>query len=882
MRIVRYVLPLLLVAGTVFSQNNANWYLNKPIEGIEFSGLDTVRENELSAVVEPFVGETFTEPTFLELQRRLYALDYFEEIIPNAVRPSDGSEDRVILRFDVVERPVITKVEIEGNDRLGRNRILDVILLKRGDMVTRSKMRIDEEAIRSLYLQQGYPDIEVSSDFLQEDDENIVNFIVREGNQIAIDTISFAGNEFAGSSTLRGEIQLRERSLFNKGVFEAQKLETDRNRIRRYYNREGFIDAEVVDVRQEIRPDEKNPDRSLMELTFFIEEGERYTYGGVTFNGNTIFGDEELESLVRATVGEILDLTIFDRDYQRVADLYYENGYIFNQITRREIRDEDNNTISFQIDIVEQNRAHIENIIFLGNEKTRDYVVERELPLEVGDVFSATKIREGLQNLANLQYFSAITPETPQGSADGLMDLIVNLEEGNTAEILFGVAFGGNQDFPVSAQVQWQDRNFLGRGQTFGIQGTASPITQTLNFNFLERWLFGRRWSGGLNLSFERSVINNVPQDAIAPIYSDSDIAVPDPFDADRYVFTETTEYNKRVYKPGDTFPGSPTSEQINSNNLQSEYEYLGNSTAAIPQEYLMSYDAYSIGMGANTGYTFRTPYGRFVPRTSVNTSINYITYDETLYRPFNETTRDNLDRWRFRNSWSVGAALDNRDYVFSPSSGYRLDQGITFVGGFLFGERHYSRTDTTAEVFFTLWDLPLGEWTWKMVLGAQSKLSMIWPNFYLDKDDENHFVVSENNLLRIDGMFNARGWGYRGGGASLWNNWIELRMPLAEQVIWWDAFAEGALLRTFTGTGIDFENRELLTEATLPDWQFTVGTGIRFVIPQFPIRLYLAKRFQFDEDGNVEWQTGNLFNDGDPNSGKGLDLVFTIGAEFF
>jgi outer membrane protein insertion porin family len=882
MRIVRYVLPFLLVAGTVFSQNNANWYLNKPIERIEFSGLETVRENELSAVVEPFVGEEFTEPTFLELQRRLYALDYFEEIIPNAVRPSDGAEDRVILRFEVVERPVITRIDIEGNDRLGRNRILDVVLLKRGDMVTRSKMRIDEEAIRSLYLQQGYPDVEVSSEFVQEEDENIVTFSVREGNQIAIETISFVGNEFAGDSTLRSEIQLRERSLFNKGVFEAQKLETDRNRITRYYNQEGYIDAEVVDVRQEVRPDEKNPDRSLMELTFFIEEGDRYTYGGVTFNGNTIFSDEELGALVRVTEGEVLDLTLFDRDYQRIADRYYENGYIFNQITRQEIRDEENNTISFQIDIVEQNRAHIENIIFLGNEKTRDSVVERELPLEVGDVFSATKIREGLQNLGNLQYFSAITPETPPGSADGLMDLIVNLEEGNTAEIVFGVAFGGNQDFPVSAQVQWQDRNFLGRGQTFGIQGTASPITQTLSFNFLERWLFGRRWSGGLNLSFERSVINNVPQDAIAPIYSDSDIAVPDPFDADRYVFTETTEYNGRTYKPGDTFPGTPTSEQINSNNLQSEYEYLGNSTAAIPSEYLMSYDAYSIGLGANTGYTFRTPYGRFVPRTSVNTSINYITYDDTLYRPFNETTRDNLDRWRFRNSWSVGAALDNRDFVYSPSSGYRLDQGITFVGGFLFGERHYSRTDTTAEAFFTLWDIPLGEWAWKMVLGAQSKLSMIWPNFYLDEDNDSYFVVSENNLLRIDGMFNARGWGYRGGGASLWNNWLELRMPLAEQVIWWDAFAEGALLRTFTGTGIDFDNRERLTEATLPDWQFTIGTGIRFVIPQFPIRLYLAKRFQFDEDGNVEWQTGNLFNDGDPNSGKGMDLVFTIGAEFF
>jgi len=883
MRIVRYVLPLLLAAGTVFAQTDTTWYLNKPIADITFSGLDTVRENELSGVVDPFIGETFTEPTFLELQRRLYALDYFEEIIPNAVRPEDGSEDRVILRFDVVERPVITDVEIEGNDNLGRNRILDVVLLTRGDMVTRSKMRIDEEAIRGLYLERGYPNVQVTSEFTQNDGENIVTFTIDEGNQISIETITFVGNEFATDSALRSEIQLRERSLFNKGVFEAAKLEQDRNRIRRFYNQAGYIDAEVVDVEQQVRTDEEDEAVNLMEITFFIEEGEQYTYGGVTFDGNTIFEDEELHDLIRLEEGELLDLTQFDRDYQRVADRYFENGYIFNQITREEIRDEATNTVSFRIDIVERNRAHIENIVFRGNEKTKDFVIEREVPLEVGDVFSATRIREGLQNLANLQYFSAITPETPPGSAEGLMDLIINLEEGNTAEIVFGVAFGGNQDFPVSAQVQWQDRNFLGRGQTFGIQGTASPITQTLSFTFLERWLFGRRWSGGLNLSFERSVISNIPQDAIAPIYGDDETAVPDPFDADRYVFTDTTEVNGTTYQPGDTFPGVPTGTDIDQYDLVSEYEYLGNSTANIPDEYLMSYDAYTIGLGANTGYTFRTPYGRLVPSTSLRTNIDYITYDDTLYRPFNETTRNNLNQWRFRNSWSLGLALDARDYVYSPSSGYRLDQGITFVGGFLFGERHYSRTDTTAEIFFTLWDIPLGEWAWKMVLGAQSKLSMIWPNFYLDPDNDRYFSTTTANLLRIDGMFNSRGWGYQQGGSSLWNNWIELRMPLAEQVIWWDSFVEGAVLRTFTdGSGANFNERELLRDTELQDWQFTIGTGIRFVIPQFPIRLYLAKRFKYDESGNIEWQTGNLFNDGDPNSGKGMDLVFTIGAEFF
>ena len=880
MRLLRYMLPFLVVAtAAVYAQNSSEWYLNKPIEDIQFNGLDTVSENELSGVTDPFIGREFTEPTFLELQRRLYALDYFEQIIPNAVRPPDGSEDRVILRFDVQERPVITDVEFVGNNRVGRNRLLDAVLLTRGDMVTRSKLRVDEEAIRSLYLEQGFPNVDVSSEFVQDGDKNIVRFTIDEGSQVSIETIEFVGNQFATDSTLAGVIQLRERNIFNKGLFQASMLETDQNRIRRYYYEQGYIDADVVNVEQSLRRDEEE-NRSYMTLTFYIEEGEQYTYGGIEFSGNTIFTDQELSDLVRLEPGEILDLNQFDQDYQRIADRYYENGYIFNQITREEVRNDEENVVSFRVNIVERNRAHIENIIIRGNEKTRDYVIEREIPLEVGDVFSATKIREGLRNLANLQFFSSVTPETPQGSADGLMDLIINLEEANTAEIVFGVAFGGNQEFPVSAQVQWQDRNFLGRGQTFGVQATASPINQQVSFNFLENWLFGRRWSGGLSLSFEHAVVNNVPQDVIAPIYADgASDAVPDPFSADEYKFTEDTTYNGTTYQAGDRFPGEPTDAEISAYNLEQVYD---GTTSSIPDEYLMSYDAYSIGLSANTGYTFRTPFGRFVPRTSIGTSINLITYDDSLYRPANQTTRENLDRWRFRNRWSIGAALDKRDFVYSPSSGYRLDQGVTFVGGVLGGERHFVRTDTTAESFFTLWDVPFGDWNWKGVLGMQSKLSMIWPNFYLSDGNSRYFSTSDSDLLRIDGMFNSRGWPFESNGSALWNNWIELRMPISEQVIWWDTFFEAATLRTFAADAADWNDRERLNDLRLQDWQFSLGTGIRFVIPQFPIRLYLAKRFEYDENGNIQWQTGNLFNGGNLDSGRGLDLVFTIGAEFF
>lgn len=876
LRPLAIVTILLAIQMNVPAQTRADWYIDKPIQAIEFTGLVNVRENELTGITDSFVGKLFSEPLFLDLQRRLYALDYFEQIVPNAVKADDAGS-AVIIEFQVKERPVIDVIDFSGNRRIGRNQLLDVILLKRGDMITRSKLRVDEEAIKSLYLEQGFPDISVSGEFTEEEDGNTLQFTISEGTQISIREIQFIGNTFASDSTLRGVIESKVRNLFNKGLYQASTTEGDRGRIEAWYHQRGYVDAQVVDV-EHVFEDDPEENRRYLTLRFLVEESLQWTYGGVVFDGNTIFSDEELEALMVLDEGETFDLNRFDFDYQRIMDKYFEDGYIFNQITREEIRNEADQTVSFRINIVEHGRAHIENIVFRGNDKTQDFVLYRELPLEVGDIFSATRIREGLQNLANLQYFAAITPETPMGSADGLMDLIINVEESSTADISFGVAFGGTDEFPVSAQIKWQDRNFLGRGQTFGIQGIVSPQNQQLSFNFLERWLTGRRWSGGVSLLFERSVVTNITQDALYPIYDDE--TVPDPFQTDRYVFTDDTTYDGIDYPAGAPFPAqNPTDTDISTYNLQPEWEYLGESTVSIPSEYRMSYNAYTISLGANTGYTFRTPLGRLTPRTSLNTGINYITYDDTIYRPANQTTRENLNRWQFKNTWTLGASLDRRDYIYSPASGYMADQSFSFTGGVLFGNRHYIRTGSTVEAFATLLNIPTSsDWSFKLVLGAHSEFDTVVPNIYLKSDSNLYYAPASSDFLSIDGMFNARGWPYELGGWALWNNWVELRMPISEQVIWFDTFLEGAIM---ANGNEDWTSRDRLGEITARDWKFSMGSGIRFVIPQFPIRLYLAKRFTINDSNDIDWVTGNLFNS-NSSEGGGLELVFTIGSEFF
>ena len=859
------------------SREATDWYLDQPIRDITFVGLAAVSEADLFPIVEPYLGEPFTDRRFLELQRRLYALDFFVTILPEAVRPESGTG--VIIQFTVEERPTVDEIQFNGNRRVRTADLLDAVLLKNGDMITLAKRRADEQAIGNLYLERGYPDVTVSSTVEEvETDrgtESIVIFDVSEGRQVTIREIRFSGNTFASESTLRGKMNSKAQNIFNSGVYQSRELEEDRISVEQYYHERGYVDARVLDITEEFERDEE-AERTYLILTVFVEEGEQYTFGGITFEGNTIFSDEELAELIRVRKDSVLNSIRLQEGVAAVQDIYYQNGYIFNAFNLSEERDEQALTISLTMTVVEQARAHIENIIVRGNTKTEDYVIEREIPLQVGDVFNVARIREGIQNLTNLQYFATINPETPQGSVEGLMDLIINVEEGQTADIRFGASFGGSSEFPVAANVGWSDSNFQGRGQTLGFQIQLSPIDQLLTVNFLERWLAGRRWSLGADISLNRSTRSGVPQDLLGPVFGEDDInAVPDPFQG-YYVFSADTEYpvsSGTTYLAGDLFPDPVTPAHIADYDLVTDYEYAGG-LAAIPDQYLMDYTEWSISIGGNTGYRFRTPVGTLALSTSLRSSLNYVGYDPTQARPFDPDLRLNLGEWQLVNKLALAATLDRRRGMFlSPSSGYVLKQSATFTGGVLLGDRHYIRTDTTAEAYLTLFDLPVAElWNWKLVLAAHSDISFILPQFWVPVDYATlEQPVAGGDLLQTNPMFIARGWDAVTDGEALWNNWLELRMPIFEQVLWFDTFFDAVSL---------WEDPAQISTLGPENLLFTLGTGIRFTIPQFPIRLYLAKRFMINDSG-IQWQQGTYFNWNETATG-GLDFVFAIGADFF
>ncbi|MFO7848829.1 MAG: BamA/TamA family outer membrane protein, partial [Spirochaetia bacterium] len=363
-------------------------------------------------------------------------------------------------------------------------------------------------------------------------------------------------------------------------------------------------------------------------------------------------------------------------------------------------------------------------------------------------------------------------------------------------------------------------------------------------FSYNTNWLFDQRMSGGVDFSFSRNNHQNVLQDMEYPRFTDDEYgetAAPDPYDSEE------------------------------------EWEEAEES---VDDAHRMEYDEYEVSLGINTGYTFHTNLGRIGTSTGLRSGLSYISYDEDLYRPFNPTTRENHERWRFNNQWWSRVTWDTRDYIFSPSSGFHLSETFTYSGGLLGGVTHYLKSETKGEYFHTLFDIPVfSEWNLKTVLALHSSVSVIFPQlFYKDGNWKKDTQASSGQMLYTDGMNTDRGHERRTGGEAMWNNWVELRVPLAEQVLWSDFFFRSTGLWTDRSDFGFYTDKDALI-GNDPDsgYTFSYGGGLRFTIPNLPLGLYLTRTFEVDEDDGVVFNGGPLFSSDDPESGWRLVLTINV-----
>ena len=728
------LISFLIITGAYAQTEDSDWFYGHTVTKVEFEGLKTVKKAELTGVSSSFIGQPFTDELFSDILDKLYSLDFFEDIEPYAKH--DKNPDNVLLVFKVTEFPLISKIEFRGNHKIRNGELRETVKSKANEIYIENRILMDERLIREHYIEKGYVDSYVTHSVTQTEEGIEVVFTIDEGRNTVISEIHMMGNTIVSERTLKNKISLKEVGFLRDGAYQSSALEQDKRTILSYYNERGYIDANILDVKMETVANEEKQRNDLI-ITFVIQEGALYKFGGLSITGNEIFSSETLASNMKLKEGAVFNSVKFEEGISNIVNMYYEAGYMTNGYYPEPKKDMDRREISYNLVIEERTRSHVENVIVKGNNKTKDYVVLREIPIEGGDVFSREKVVSGMRNLYNMQYFSNIMPDVVQGSEENLVDLVFSVEEASTIALNLGMAFSGVQeanDIPISLYLTGSNTNLFGEGKSISTTINIAKKNQSIAFEYSQNWI------GNLPIAFSESLS----------------------------LSRSSNSAQSLVFQPN------------------GDYDQYG---------YYVDYDAKSASLNSSLGRRWYPRFAILSLMGGLNNTLTTYKYNENAYVAYDSNVNMFANRLGLTNALWASFSMDDRDINYDPSRGWFASQRFSFNGLIPVLEKEFFlSSETKLEGYFTLFDIQLNEKnSFKTVFAAYTGLSMLFPI--------NNSIISDSNKPYIDGMFTGRGWAelYRSADAKgkvLWNTQLELRIPVVPGVVGVDFFHDAVVVK--------------------------------------------------------------------------------------
>ena len=471
------------VQGLVVSQITING--NKKIE------LDAITARLVTKQGEPYSADKIRQDV-----EALFKTGYFYDV--KVDRQVSGTN--AALTYTVVEKPSVADIAYSGNKEVETDDIREATGIKAFEVLNMNKVREATEKIQKLYEDKGYflARITPRIDNVVEGETVKLTFDIQENEKVKVKRITFLGNRNIPDGRLKSVMQTQEGGFFSfisgSGSYKQDVFDRDVQVLSYAYFNEGYIQVKVDRPQVYVTPDKKG-----IYITIRIEEGERFRIGTIDFAGDLLFERDDLFTSVDIDgSGWYVHETLL-KDLRNLQAKYGDLGYAYaNIIPRTRTRDKDKEVdITFEID--KGNKVYFGKINMIGNSRTRDKVVRRELTIREGELYNETRKRESLDNVRRLGFFEevAFNSKTPSDNAD-LMDIDVVVKERNTGTIQIGAGYSTYQNFIFNGQVN--QINLFGRGQKLGISVDISSANQIFNLNFTEPYFLDSNWSLGADI----------------------------------------------------------------------------------------------------------------------------------------------------------------------------------------------------------------------------------------------------------------------------------------------------------------------------------------------------------------------------------------------
>jgi outer membrane protein insertion porin family len=426
--------------------------------------------------------------------------------------------DRILVV--IVENPTIGRLAIEGNRKVKDDELKKDMQSKASGPLSRAYVQSDVVHMQDIYKRHGYFDVQITPKIIEpKPGSNNTNvdliFEIKEGEKLAVRQVLFAGNTAFSATKLKAVVQTGVTNvlsfLLNNDIYDADKIEGDRDLLRKFYRDHGYADVRVTSS--------ANYDTATksVTVTFRIDEGPQYRLGkvGIESRMKTV-GAVSLRGGLRTQSGDVYDADAVEKTVDDLAMQLAENGEPFAAIVPRIERKAVVHLIDLAYVVRPGKRLYVERIDIHGNTKTRDAVIRREFDVGEGDAYNRALVDRGERHLKALGYFKTVTVTTKPGSAPDRVVLDVAVEEEQTGNFFISGGYSMSDGWLASISVS--DTNFLGTGDIAKATVSYGQYARGFDLGFTDPWFLNQRLAAGIDV-FDRQTFANSNQAFNTNIY---------------------------------------------------------------------------------------------------------------------------------------------------------------------------------------------------------------------------------------------------------------------------------------------------------------------------------------------------------------------------
>jgi outer membrane protein insertion porin family len=488
------------VAATLAAMLGASPVAAQTVDTIVVEGNRRVEIETIRSYFKPGPGGRLDQARIDDGLKALIETGLFQDV---KINQAGG---RVVVV--VVENPVIGRIAFEGNKKVKDEQLSGEIQSKPRGTLSRPMVQSDAQRIAEIYRHSGRYDVSVNPEIIEQPNNRVdLIFTITEGSKTGIQSIEFIGNNAYSAYRLKDIIKTHESNLLSflggGDTYDPDRVEADRDLIRRFYLKHGYADVQVVAALTEY-----DPSRKGFLVTFKIEEGQQYRVASVNFQSSigTLDGNT-LRSFSRVSIGSLYNAEALEKSVEEMQIEASRRGYAFAVVRPRGDRNFEAHTVSIVFTIDEGPRTYIERINIRGNTRTRDYVIRREFDISEGDAYNRALVDRAERRLKNLDFFKSVKITTEPGSSSDRVVLIVDLEEKSTGD--FSVSGGYSTTDGALGEVSISERNFLGRGLYAKAAVQYGQYARGVTLSMVEPYLLDYRVGLGLDISYREQLPNN-------------------------------------------------------------------------------------------------------------------------------------------------------------------------------------------------------------------------------------------------------------------------------------------------------------------------------------------------------------------------------------